>query len=324
MSAGRKEPLLIRDDQGTYSSIYGPFVLRSAFQPIFSQDTSGRLSIRAFEALVRAQNNGKPVSPPHFFSTVDKSDMLDVDALCRDLHILNMGLMGRGEFKLFVNFNPGIFHSRTDIFREAHHMLDMVRKAGLHPGQIVCEITEQGSDRKILGWLADELRQCRFRIAVDDYGAEGSDIERVDELRPEIVKFDAGWVHRFTETQPGRAMLELMVGQFAARGITVLFEGLEEDGQVDFCRKIGVQLLQGFALARPEIAPVDFSLRFPGNAPSPPKRKMAPQTMDPTIRDGNVIPPPRPRVNPGPGHQAPFGRRRSIGEYRALAGAARS
>jgi len=58
-------------------------------------------------------------------------------------------------------------------------------------------------------------------------------------------------------------LLKLMVEQFIERGITVLFEGLEEDHQVEFCQKIGVQLMQGYALARPEIVPRTFDDRFP-------------------------------------------------------------
>jgi hypothetical protein len=59
------------------------------------------------------------------------------------------------------------------------------------------------------------------------------------------------------------ALLKLSVQQFIERGITVLFEGLEEEHQITFCNEIGVQLMQGFALARPEIVPTTFGERFP-------------------------------------------------------------
>ena len=134
----------------------------------------------------------------------------------------------------------------------------------MRPGRIVCEITEQGSgNENVLNRLVGGLRSRLFKIAVDDFGADDSDSKRVDDLRPDVLKFDAAWVRRFTETSAGMGLLKLMVAQFIERGITVLFEGLEEEHQIEFCQTIGVQLMQGYALARPEIVPRTFDDRFP-------------------------------------------------------------
>ncbi|MBC7284580.1 EAL domain-containing protein [Hoeflea sp.] len=264
---GRRDPHFLQDDRGFYTTSYGPFVLRSAFQPIFSQDEHGHLTIEAFEALIRAQRNGQAVSPAHFFSLVEPDDAIAVDTLCRELHILNMGKLGRRKARLFINFNPGLFDAVADIDAEIDRMVDVTLKAGLRPGRIVCEITEQGSgDEAVLTRLVEGLRSRLFRIAVDDFGADDSDSKRVDELRPDVLKFDAAWVRRFTETSAGMGLLKLMVEQFIERGITVLFEGLEEEHQVEFCQEIGVQLMQGYALARPEIVPKTFDDRFPEQA----------------------------------------------------------
>jgi len=264
MMAGQREPHFLQDNRGFYTTSYGPFVLRSAFQPIFSQNEQGHLTIEAFEALIRAQQDGKPVSPPRFFSMVEKADALAVDTLCRELHILNMGKLGRRKARLFINFNPGLFDEIGSIDTEVDRMVDVTIKAGLRPGRIVCEITEQGSgNEEVLNRLVDGLRSRLFRIAVDDYGADDSDSKRVNDLKPDVLKFDAAWVRRFTETSAGMGLLKLMVAQFIERGITVLFEGLEEDHQIEFCQTIGVQLMQGYALARPEIVPRTFDDRFP-------------------------------------------------------------
>lgn len=264
MMAGHREPHFLQDDRGFYTTSYGPFILRSAFQPIFSQNEQGHLTIEAFEALIRAQQDGKPVSPPHFFAMVEKADALMVDTLCRELHILNMGKLGRRRAKLFINFNPGLFDVFGDIDAEVDRMVEVTLRAGLRPGRIVCEITEQGSgDEKVLNRFVNGLRSRLFKIAVDDFGADDSDSQRVNDLKPDVVKFDAAWVRRFTETSAGMGLLKLMVEQFKERGIIVLFEGLEEDHQVEFCQKIGVQLMQGYALARPETVPRTFDDRFP-------------------------------------------------------------
>lgn len=305
--AGRREPHFLEDGQGVYTTSYGPFVLRSAFQPIFSQDERGHLTIEAFEALIRPSQNNQPVSPGHFFSLVEEEDAVAVDTLCRELHILNMGRLGRKRARLFINFNPGLFDAVANIDAEVDHMVDIALRAGLRPGRIVCEITEQGSgDERVLDRLVSGLRSRLFKIAVDDYGADDSDTRRVDELKPDILKFDAAWVRRFTETSAGMGLLQLMVEQFIERGITVLFEGLEEDHQIDFCQKVGVQLMQGYALARPELAPTSFNDRFPEQLASEPAGRPA--------RAQAIAPPQEDRGHaetrsPAPRRTATFGRR---------------
>ncbi|WP_420406987.1 EAL domain-containing protein [Hoeflea sp.] len=262
--AGRRKPHFLTDQAGFRSASYGPFILQSGFQPIFSQDAEGRLTIEAFEALIRPMSNGQRVSPGHFFSLVEPEDAVFVDTMCRELHILNMGKLGRKKARLFINFNPSLFHELAEIDDEADRMVSVAIEAGLRPSRIVCEITEQGSgDNSVLNRLVSSLRARMFKIAVDDFGADDSDIARVTELNPDILKFDAAWVRRFTETSAGMGLLKLMVERFTSQGITVLFEGLEEDHQVDFCSEIGVKLMQGYALARPEIVPTSFSERFP-------------------------------------------------------------
>lgn len=262
--AGDSRPHFIQDALGFYTTSYGPFILRSAFQPIFSQDASGRLTIEAFEALIRASRDGRPVAPYQFFSMVEPEDAVTIDTLCRELHILNMGVLNRQKARLFINFNPALFDAVANIGAEIDRMVEITLSAGLMPSRIVCEITEQGSgDKAVLDRLVGGLRARHFKIAVDDFGADDSDIQRVTDLNPDILKFDAEWVRRFTETAPGMALLKLSVQQFIDRGITVLFEGLEEEHQITFCNEIGVQLMQGYALARPEIVPTTFGERFP-------------------------------------------------------------
>lgn len=310
-----RENRFLEDDRGTLSASYGPFVLKSAFQPIFGRDEHGRFYIDAFEALIRASRANQPVSPGHFFSLVEKQDALAVDTLCRELHILNMGRLGRKNARLFINFNPGIFESTAVIDREVEQMLDVTRRAGLRPGRIICEMTEHGGgDDATLVRLVNGLRASLFKIAVDDFGADDSDISRVDGLNPDIIKFDAAWVRRYTDTSAGKSLLGVMVSQFIDRGITVLFEGLEEDEQVDFCQEIGVQLMQGYALARPEIVPTTFNARFPEETDNQEKsrrngaplvRTSAVQAGDLTwsVRAGGSVPLGSPRRN------AVFGRR---------------
>ena len=78
-------------------------------------------------------------------------------------------------------------------------------------------------------------------------------------LKPDIVKFDAQWITRLMESGPGFALLHAMVTNFADQGIETVFEGIEEGWQLELAERSGASMVQGYVLARPEIAPTSFA-----------------------------------------------------------------
>lgn len=255
---------LRRDEDEAWVADYGPYTLHSALQPIFSQDDQGALSLQAFEGLIRPARNGEFVRPGEFFSSIAPHDRAKVDSLCRSLHIFNTGAMNRRHAKLFVNFYPGLFVTDMAIRREVEIIKLAAIEAGMTPERIACEITQKENDSAdMLSLFVEELRRHGFRIAIDEYGAEERDITRLNLLKPDYVKFEADWVKEFLENSAGSALLRVMVNQFREKGILAIFEGLEDLRQVDMCHNLDVPLLQGYALARPELAPTHFNADFP-------------------------------------------------------------
>ncbi|MET0169441.1 MAG: EAL domain-containing protein [Aliihoeflea sp.] len=254
MTRGLGRAHIEQEADGTVVGRWGPYVLRTAFQPIFEFDGSG-LRQHAFEALVRPSRDGSPLSPNTFFKAIAAGDRLSVEALARDLQILNAGIALGPDVVLFINFDPSLFCERSIVDAARSEMREVVAEARLQPARIVCEVTEQSSAS--VGALQDfvsALRSDGYRVAVDDYGTESSDMERVKQLHPDIVKFDSRWIGRLMETRSGIALLKVMVEEFRQKNILTVLEGIEEDWQIDVAAEVGVSMIQGFALARPEIA----------------------------------------------------------------------
>ncbi len=241
------------------TGVWGPYTLKSAFQPIFRFD-NGKLTIDAFEGLIRPFRDGDAVSPADFFQAVEAADRFHVETLTRTLHLLNAGAYLDPATMLFINFDPSLFSDRAIARKALRDMKLVLHEADIEAHRIVCEVTEQksASPDALAGFVAS-LREHGFQIAVDDYGAEESDIHRVTALRPDIVKFDAQWIARLMDTRPGSALLTVMVEQFAAKGIRTVFEGIEEHWQLELAEQCGAHMVQGYILARPEIAPTSFA-----------------------------------------------------------------
>jgi EAL domain-containing protein (putative c-di-GMP-specific phosphodiesterase class I) len=249
---------IVRQSDGTSNGVWGVFTLRSAFQPIFTFH-DGKLDITAFEGLLRPFRNDEGITPGAFFNAVAPQDRFHVETLSRTLHLLNAGFCLDKRARIFVNFDPSVFVDREIAASALRDMRLVLHEAEIAPERIVCEITEQkASSDAGLNMFVQALRDHGFAIAIDDYGAEESGIERINELKPDIVKFDAHWITHLMQSGPGFALLKTMVTQFEERGITTLFEGIEEPWQLELAEKCGTSMVQGFVLARPELAPTGF------------------------------------------------------------------
>ena len=88
------------------------------------------------------------------------------------------------------------------------------------------------------------------------------------------MTFDTAWLHGFAENSAGLALLRIVVGQLAQKGISAIVAGIEEPEMIALCREMGGPLMQGYLLARPEIAPTSFNTAFPETG-EPPSRMPA-------------------------------------------------
>ena len=255
---------LIRQPDGAFSAVYGPFFLQSALQPIFRERADGQLRVAAFKGLIRASTAGLPCSPAEFFQAVPAEERAAVDGLCRGLHILNTGTLARSDVTLVVGFQPGLYDTHQAMHQEEERLRLCAHEAGMPLTAIACEIREHAhDDPAAMAQFTARLHEIGFSIAIDDYAGEDRDLERVERLKPQFVTFDTPWLRSFAEDPAGLALLRVVVGQFAQKGIHTIVAGIEEPDMRDLCREMGGPLMQGYLLARPELAPTTFNLTFP-------------------------------------------------------------
>lgn len=255
---------LVRQADGAFSAIYGPYLLQSALQPIFAEWPDGRLQIAVLKGLIRASSHGTPCSPTDFFQSVPEDERVAVDGLCRSLHILNAGALGRRDVSLIVNFHPGLYLTPQAVRQEVERLRLAAHEAELPPERIACEIREHAyDDREVLAGFAARLHEGGFSIAIDEYTGEDRDLERLERFAPQFVTFDTAWLHGFVENSAGLALLRVLNGQFSHKKIRTIVAGIEEPEMIALCRDMGGPLMQGYLLSRPELAPTSFNLTFP-------------------------------------------------------------
>ncbi|MFK5977925.1 MAG: EAL domain-containing protein [Rhizobiaceae bacterium] len=257
LSPSTHRPYLVEDaifqtDDGSFIGKYMEYKLKSVFQPIYK--IQGRQAeLVGYEALVRVFDSEKNIIPPDFFASVKPDDKFYVDWLCRALHLRNFAAGNHNGKQIFVNLTPTSFKNFANSDREVSTLADKIVELGLHPSQLVCEITEHPVDsQELLVVIAKRFQETGIRVAIDDFGVGHSDFERVRALRADIVKLDRLWCLEMRQSLATDQLARNMISQFDQMGIDVVYEGVETEADIGFALDTPIGFLQGFYLGRPE------------------------------------------------------------------------
>jgi len=209
-----------------------------------------------YEGLLRAHDAlDRPVSPLDVFGQAARlGDVLQVDRLAQALHLENFKVLGAEKEWLFLNVHPGAL---TDPYHAAA-LLANLRRLDLSPRRIVLEVLEQRAED--LERLADAVRKFRelgFLIALDDFGAGHSNVERIWQLNPDIVKLDRIMLSHAAHRADMATILPGLVALLHEAGKLVLIEGVETEHEAQMALGCNADFVQGFFFGRPNPGAAD-------------------------------------------------------------------
>ena len=131
-----------------------------------------------------------------------------------------------------------------------------VAQFGLNPIQLILEVTESGlfQDAADTLEILVRLHMKGFPLSIDDFGTGYSSLEQLSLVPFAEMKIDRAFVHRGTENARAKAILESSVELGRRLGLTVVAEGAETHEDWDMLGKVGVDLVQGYFIAKPMAA----------------------------------------------------------------------
>lgn len=241
---------------GEFVGNYAGLTITSAFQPLVSVTHS---RVVGFEGLARPRDGaGKAITPTRLFSEEFSAlDLIRIDQLAREVHVMNFGAQVRGPEWLFLNTTPDIFVRLVEgvpfekLFPELEQLSD---------ARVVLELTEHACvDEPKMREVITAHRNERYLIAIDDFGAQQSNYDRVEALRPEFVKLDRSLTKRSGEDPVTRRVLKSIVSTIHQMGAMVVAEGLETTEEVLASMEADVDFFQGFWFAEPTTKLTDAS-----------------------------------------------------------------
>jgi EAL domain-containing protein (putative c-di-GMP-specific phosphodiesterase class I) len=126
-------------------------------------------------------------------------------------------------------------------------------RAGVPPSRMTLEIVEHGREGigPALEGALSTLRRLGVRIALDDIGLGQSNYRRILDYRPDYFKLDR-YLIQGCHADPARgALLESLVLLARRMGARIVAEGVETPEELfEVCAR-GIDLIQGFLLAKP-------------------------------------------------------------------------
>ncbi len=143
--------------------------------------------------------------------------------------------------------------------------LKQLEKYGVAPERIVFEITELGGGSLRLPEVVARYREAGARIAIDDFGAGYSQLDRVLALQPDILKLDMRLFQEAARGGPSSEVVKALAQMAEKTGCWIIAEGVETEAELDFALECGSRYVQGYLFAKPdrEFFPADaFVDRF--------------------------------------------------------------
>lgn len=204
---------------------------RIAYQPIWD---IVKKKVIAYEALMRPKDGRSPTEVLQAFRNEDQVVHLDhaliLNAMDEAVNLLKSNQL------LMVNVEPETLKA-TSFWQTWGFPLPVC--------QVVLEITERASLADIEPGLFQRLG---IKLALDDFGTGMSNLLALERIQPAWIKMDRGFLRGHNEL----GILALMVAYCERIGTRLIVEGVEDESDMTFLRKVRARYAQGFYLGKPK------------------------------------------------------------------------
>ena len=206
------------------------------------------------EALIRLRDKEKGIIPPgRFLPSIEQAglirhiDLFILQDVCRI--IKNWMEEGWKPFPISLNYSR-VTILEPDILEETNRI---VESYGIPKNYIEIEITESiGSiDNISLKNIVGKFAKSGYRIALDDYGAEYSNVYVLYSLQLNTLKLDRRIINDVYHDMKARIIVENVLDICKKFNITSVAEGVETKEHLEVLKDMSCDVIQGYYLNKP-------------------------------------------------------------------------
>src|SRR5690348_17338903 len=208
----------------------------------------------AMEVLVRLQDEGgHQVPPAEFVRAAERYRLMGL--VDRWVVQTTLAALGRGAIPVpsdrCVAINVSGQTLADSQFLE--FVVECLDSTGVSPSQVCFEISETAvvanldHARRFVGVLHG--MGCQF--ALDDFGSGVGSFSNLKSLPMDYLKIDGSFIRNLGRDSVNQAMVTAMIKLARTLNFRVIAEQVEDSAALDAARRMGVDFLQGYAIARP-------------------------------------------------------------------------
>jgi diguanylate cyclase (GGDEF)-like protein/PAS domain S-box-containing protein len=213
----------------------------------------------AMEVLVRLRDEGgHPVPPAEFVRAAERYRLMGL--VDRWVVQTTLAALGRGAIPVASDHCVAINVSGQTLAdgQFLEFVVECLDSTGVTPAQVCFEISETAvvanleHARRFVGVLHG--MGCQF--ALDDFGSGVGSFSNLKSLPMDYLKIDGSFIRNLGRDSVNQAMVTAMIKLARTLNFRVIAEQVEDSAALDAARRMGVDFVQGYAIARPQPLPL--------------------------------------------------------------------
>jgi len=222
------------------------------YQPKVNCKTGEIISL---EGLIRWNHPENGIVPPFaFLQQIEQFDLTDhlsefvIQEGIRYLERLNLNRESKIGISLNIQGN-NLLHE--DFINNL--LACFANKSNISPEQITLEILESAS-LEAVEKIASQIKQLKakgFKFAIDDFGTGHASLTYLKNLPVNEVKIDQEFIREIFNEPNSLSIIEAIKSMAEAFNLSVVAEGAETLEHVELLLQLGVESVQGYAIAKP-------------------------------------------------------------------------
>ena len=154
----------------------------------------------------------------------------------------------------YLSFNMKIeLLSHENAAKEVHESI--LGSAFIQNREIILELSERAITERTNSDLVikqlEKLKLIGYKIALDDFGIESSNIQRLQDYPIDIVKVDRRFIKKIGTDDTANLLLSALIKLVTTLNLKIIIEGVETEAQRQKLLSMGTPFHQGFLYCKP-------------------------------------------------------------------------
>ena len=215
------------------------------FQPIVDNATH---KITKYECLARIEEGDKVYSPYYF---IDIAKMIGLVSEITKIMIDK-------SFKAFSGTDYSFSINITEVDLNDEYLYDYfqekLQEYNIDVSRVVLEVLE-GVSAHGLSHSLQQLKRLKafgFTVAIDDFGTQNSNFERVNNMNVDFIKIDGGFVKNMATDEKSYSIVKTISEFSKSIGAKVIAEYVHNEETQKMVEELGIEYSQGYYWSEPK------------------------------------------------------------------------